>query len=613
MRDCKHDNIVRYIGAAVDESEAVLNIFQEWVPGGSVAQMLKNFGSFPERVMQAYSRQILCGLCFLHEKGIIHRDIKGGNVLVHENGTVKLADFGASTKTSLDKTQETESIKGTPYFMAPEVLAQSKYGRKGDVWAVGCTMIQMLTGQPPWKDRNLGSMVQLHLLLQGWSGPPPYDSEAVSEDCRAAIAWCFQHSSSNRPTAEELSCHPFLKAEEDLGNSWGSQQFGASGDFDGQQVGGTDAGRDDDGVDLGGSMKDLMSQLNKIAGQDGGGGGGGMYHSVEHSHNGSESEQTMRVAAQLAERQRSREHKQRESKADADEDEEIPLPPSRYTPPRPAPAGNPYARGANGSRPKELHVLATAAAAAEAADAASEHRSDSSRPSSQEARDGRSSNSSSKPTTPQSRSGSASLTPTRVKAPSAAASPTPVDPAEALKSLRVITTGARPDLPAPLGFKVTPRGRGSGSGGGSGSAASAGQIARTSSTGRISHIRGERGLGSARDGEVTPYTPHTPSGTPLTPQTPHNTPMEDRGGRSGSCNNHDYDDGVYRPVAAGDDGELLVNWECQFCLRENSPYQTMHCDHCAKMRVQKIVHDFKPTKKSSPSKHAQVDAHMLYK
>jgi serine/threonine protein kinase len=91
---------------------------------------------------------------------------------------VKLADFGASTRvTDFDKSQDImqsqESVKGTPYFMAPEVLAAGKYGRKGDVWAVGCTMIQMLTGQPPWKELNLKGLVQLHVHLACWEGGAP--------------------------------------------------------------------------------------------------------------------------------------------------------------------------------------------------------------------------------------------------------------------------------------------------------------------------------------------------------------------------------------------------------------------------------------------------------
>lgn len=152
MRDLCHHNIVEYVGATVDENKGHLYIFQEWVSGGSLAHLLKRFGPFQEGVVQNYTRQILVGLIYLHENHIVHRDIKGGNILVDESGTVKLADFGASTRLmqagdSGFQTQTLREIKGTPYFMAPEVLSENKYGRKGDIWAVGCTMIQMLTGK----------------------------------------------------------------------------------------------------------------------------------------------------------------------------------------------------------------------------------------------------------------------------------------------------------------------------------------------------------------------------------------------------------------------------------------------------------------------------------
>jgi serine/threonine protein kinase len=135
------------------------------------------------------------------------RDIKGGNILVDES-TVKLADFGASTTISLGETEELSTIAGTPYFMAPEVFV-SKYGRRGDVWAVGCTIIQMLTGDPPWKDRKLHSIVQLHVLLSTWVGIPPLKRE-IPEDLRSFLELCFEKNPKNRPMAEELLRHHFL-------------------------------------------------------------------------------------------------------------------------------------------------------------------------------------------------------------------------------------------------------------------------------------------------------------------------------------------------------------------------------------------------------------------
>jgi serine/threonine protein kinase len=229
MRGLSHKHIVEYLGAFVDTEACYLYIFQEWVPGGSVASLLKKFGPFSPSVVKNYTRQILLGLQYLHANGIIHRDIKGGNILVDDAGTVKLADFGASTKLSqFDKTQETTTIKGTPYFMAPEVLSASRYGRKGDIWAVGCTMIQMLTGEPPWKDRNLKGLIQLHLLLSSWNqGPPPYNCE-LSADGKQCLELCFQKDENERPTASELLQCSFLR-DDDLEDSHNSSFNGRSG------------------------------------------------------------------------------------------------------------------------------------------------------------------------------------------------------------------------------------------------------------------------------------------------------------------------------------------------------------------------------------------------
>lgn len=217
MRGLSHPHIVEYIGCFVDIQECVLYIFQEWVPGGSIAHLLKKFnGPFALSTVRNYTRQILYGLQYLHHKNIVHRDIKGGNVLVDDNGMVKLADFGASTKlSSLNQTLETSTIQGTPYFMAPEVLASNRYGRKGDIWAVGCTMIQMLTGEPPWKDRNLQGIVRLHIFLSQWKeGPPPCQRDDLTPEARECLELCFKKDPDNRPTALELLKCRFLRDDE---------------------------------------------------------------------------------------------------------------------------------------------------------------------------------------------------------------------------------------------------------------------------------------------------------------------------------------------------------------------------------------------------------------
>lgn len=96
MRGLDHENIVRYYGTS--QEEGVLNIFLEYVPGGSISSLLAKFGCFSEKVIRVYTRQILHGLDYLHRHKIVHRDIKCANILVDNNGVVKLADFGASKR-----------------------------------------------------------------------------------------------------------------------------------------------------------------------------------------------------------------------------------------------------------------------------------------------------------------------------------------------------------------------------------------------------------------------------------------------------------------------------------------------------------------------------------
>mmetsp|Transcript_70687 Transcript_70687/g.197513 ORF Transcript_70687/g.197513 Transcript_70687/m.197513 type:complete len:233 (+) Transcript_70687:868-1566(+) len=112
--------------------------------------------------------QVLSGLVYLHSQRILHRDIKGDNILLDEEGVVKLADFGVSKRLN-ERGQLVESTKGvvgTPYFMAPEVMGQQHYGPTADVWSVGCVALQMATGQPPWRGLGFKSPMQLYEFVK---------------------------------------------------------------------------------------------------------------------------------------------------------------------------------------------------------------------------------------------------------------------------------------------------------------------------------------------------------------------------------------------------------------------------------------------------------------
>lgn len=219
MRTLEHRNIVRYLGAQIDKTH--LRIFQEWVPGGSVATLLSRFGPFALPVIRSYLLQTLCGLAYLHDNNIMHRDIKGSNILVNDDGVVKLADFGASKKLTNLRANLLMSltVRGTPYFMAPEVF-EEKYSAKADIWGIGCVAYQMMTGSPPWKENGFSNPISLFNHIKKHNGTPPLgdaNKERLSiENChdfemlQDLLNRCFAKDPDSRPTVEKLQIHPFF-------------------------------------------------------------------------------------------------------------------------------------------------------------------------------------------------------------------------------------------------------------------------------------------------------------------------------------------------------------------------------------------------------------------
>ncbi|CAD8149994.1 unnamed protein product [Paramecium pentaurelia] len=203
----QHPNIVRYLGC--EQKNQFINIFLEYVSGGSVQSMLERFGCFKESLIKTYLKQILLGLSYLHSQNVIHRDIKGGNILIDNSGKCKLADFGSSKQLSDFAHDTLGSICGTPNYMAPEVINQEQYGKKADIWSLGCTIIEMATGQPPFSEFKdaIAIMVKIGKSTQ----PPPIPSQLISVESRNFLSLCLQIDPKQRATVDELLHHPFLK------------------------------------------------------------------------------------------------------------------------------------------------------------------------------------------------------------------------------------------------------------------------------------------------------------------------------------------------------------------------------------------------------------------
>ena len=138
LKNLNHPNIVKYHGFVKDAQS--LYIILEYCENGSLHSICKNFGKFPENLVAIYMSQVLHGLLYLHDQGVIHRDIKGANILTTKEGLVKLADFGVATKTA---GLNDSSVVGTPYWMAPEVIELSGATTASDIWSLGCTVIEL--------------------------------------------------------------------------------------------------------------------------------------------------------------------------------------------------------------------------------------------------------------------------------------------------------------------------------------------------------------------------------------------------------------------------------------------------------------------------------------
>ncbi|KAI1312274.1 hypothetical protein EDD11_002993 [Mortierella claussenii] len=201
LKDLDHENIVQYLGFAQNEETA--NIFLEYVSGGSIESCLKRSGPFPEAVIRFFTRQILLGLEYIHSKKIVHRDIKAANVLVDEQGVCKISDFGISKRNAQSQggyDENVGSLQGSIFWMAPEMVTSKAYGAKVDIWSFGCLVLEMFTGQQPWK----GYAPQQALFTIGSSSAHPPIPESISEEGQRFLARCFTTDANQRPTAAEL-------------------------------------------------------------------------------------------------------------------------------------------------------------------------------------------------------------------------------------------------------------------------------------------------------------------------------------------------------------------------------------------------------------------------
>uniref|UniRef100_A0A3Q1FCQ3 Mitogen-activated protein kinase kinase kinase kinase n=1 Tax=Acanthochromis polyacanthus TaxID=80966 RepID=A0A3Q1FCQ3_9TELE len=209
VKECMHHNIVAYFGSYLCREK--LWICMEYCGGGSLQDIYHVTGPLSELQIAYVSRETLQGLGYLHTKGKMHRDIKGANILLTDNGDVKLADFGVAAKITATIAKR-KSFIGTPYWMAPEVAAVEKnggYNQLCDIWAVGITSIELAELQPPMFD--LHPMRALFLMSKSSFQPPKLkDKNKWSAAFHNFVKVSLTKNPKKRPTAEKLLSHVFV-------------------------------------------------------------------------------------------------------------------------------------------------------------------------------------------------------------------------------------------------------------------------------------------------------------------------------------------------------------------------------------------------------------------
>ncbi|KAL4497354.1 hypothetical protein ABPG72_011289 [Tetrahymena utriculariae] len=215
LKKLNHQNIVKYYDFEISDDKSGVDIILEYVPNGSLRMVLNKQKCFDETKTAIYTKQVLEGLDYLHKNNIIHRDLKGANLLLDADGRAKLTDFGTAKQIEFDlrKSQVKEediakmnrSLKGTPNWMAPEVIERTGHTTSADIWSIGCIVIEMLTGKPPYP-----GLSAKEVFTKIASGVLPDFPKGVSFECQEFLESCLQTDPKKRLTTSQLLKTPFI-------------------------------------------------------------------------------------------------------------------------------------------------------------------------------------------------------------------------------------------------------------------------------------------------------------------------------------------------------------------------------------------------------------------
>ncbi|XP_009383559.2 mitogen-activated protein kinase kinase kinase 17-like [Musa acuminata AAA Group] len=205
------------------------DLFMEYAPGGSLSdEIARRGGRLDEVAIRTHACDVLRGLAYLHSRGVVHCDVKGRNVLIGSDGRAKIADLGCASRIRGDEEEvegDCQRLRGTPMFMAPEVARGEEQGPAADLWALGCTIIEMATGRPPWPDVS-DPVIAIHRIA--FSQETPRFPSWLSGEGKDFLSKCLRRDPRERWTAEQLLHHEFVassskhcpRSKPDADRSW---------------------------------------------------------------------------------------------------------------------------------------------------------------------------------------------------------------------------------------------------------------------------------------------------------------------------------------------------------------------------------------------------------
>ena len=205
-----HPNIIKFYDVFESKKpKHMINIVTEYADGGDLSEKIKERknknGNFTESEILDYFTQICLAIRHIHEKKIIHRDLKSGNIFLMKNGFVKLGDFGIAKnfQRTIDKAK---TMVGTPYYLSPEMIESKPYDSKSDIWSLGVLLYEMMTFKMPFNANSLASLIIK--ITRGNYIPPPV---IYTKDLRELVSKCLTLDPKNRPTIKEILGMPFIK------------------------------------------------------------------------------------------------------------------------------------------------------------------------------------------------------------------------------------------------------------------------------------------------------------------------------------------------------------------------------------------------------------------